>query len=124
MNPYKWLPVYTAPVVAAYKGKRRSEAPPHIYSIADNAYNDMLRSKYYIKGLFVSALYSNLQEGSFHTSERPFMTWNKCVIVYPHRSWESVHANHVSFDIPVHILYCCDESETFSVWKNIQPLRM
>ncbi|NXV75399.1 MYH7B protein, partial [Atlantisia rogersi] len=43
INPYKWLPVYTAPVVAAYKGKRRSEAPPHIYSIADNAYNDMLR---------------------------------------------------------------------------------
>ncbi|NXD67350.1 MYH7 protein, partial [Eolophus roseicapillus] len=40
-----WLPVYTAPVVAAYKGKRRTEAPPHIYSIADNAYNDMLRSK-------------------------------------------------------------------------------
>uniref|UniRef100_A0A8C4TMB1 Myosin, heavy chain 7B, cardiac muscle, beta a n=1 Tax=Erpetoichthys calabaricus TaxID=27687 RepID=A0A8C4TMB1_ERPCA len=28
-----WLPVYTAPVVAAYKGKRRSEAPPHIYSL-------------------------------------------------------------------------------------------
>lgn len=46
MNPYKWLPVYTAPVVAAYKGKRRSEVPPHIYSIADNAYNDMLRSEY------------------------------------------------------------------------------
>lgn len=37
VNPYKWLPVYTAPVVAAYKGKRRSEVPPHIYSIADNA---------------------------------------------------------------------------------------
>uniref|UniRef100_A0A8D3DQ74 Myosin-7B n=1 Tax=Scophthalmus maximus TaxID=52904 RepID=A0A8D3DQ74_SCOMX len=45
VNPYKWLPVYTAPVVAAYKGKRRSEVPPHIYSIADNAYNDMLRSE-------------------------------------------------------------------------------
>ncbi|NWR23611.1 MYH7B protein, partial [Emberiza fucata] len=45
INPYKWLPVYTAPVVAAYKGKRRSEAPPHIYSIADNAYNDMLRTE-------------------------------------------------------------------------------
>ncbi|NXO92552.1 MYH7 protein, partial [Certhia brachydactyla] len=40
-----WLPVYTAPVVAAYKGKRRSEAPPHIYSIADSAYNDMLRNR-------------------------------------------------------------------------------
>ncbi|XP_051957261.1 myosin, heavy chain 7B, cardiac muscle, beta a isoform X3 [Xyrauchen texanus] len=45
VNPYKWLPVYTAPVVAAYKGKRRSDAPPHIYSIADNAYNDMLRNR-------------------------------------------------------------------------------
>ncbi|GAB1287116.1 Myosin-7 [Apodemus speciosus] len=43
INPYKWLPVYTASVVAAYKGKRRSEAPPHIYAVADNAYNDMLR---------------------------------------------------------------------------------
>uniref|UniRef100_A0A6Q2ZQ03 Myosin-7B n=1 Tax=Esox lucius TaxID=8010 RepID=A0A6Q2ZQ03_ESOLU len=45
VNPYKWLPVYTAPVVAAYKGKRRAEVPPHIYSIADNAYNDMLRNR-------------------------------------------------------------------------------
>lgn len=44
VNPYKWLPVYTAPVVAAYKGKPRSDASPHIHSIADNAYNDMLRS--------------------------------------------------------------------------------
>ncbi|XP_043946109.1 myosin-7-like [Protopterus annectens] len=45
VNPYKWLPVYTAPVVAVYKGKRRSEVPPHIYAIADNAYNDMLRNR-------------------------------------------------------------------------------
>ncbi|XP_016102904.1 myosin-7B-like [Sinocyclocheilus grahami] len=45
VNPYKWLPVYTAPVVAAYKGKRRSKAPPHIYSIVDNAYNEMLRNR-------------------------------------------------------------------------------
>uniref|UniRef100_A0A452IZC8 Myosin motor domain-containing protein n=1 Tax=Gopherus agassizii TaxID=38772 RepID=A0A452IZC8_9SAUR len=45
INPYKWLPVYTSPVVAAYKGKRRSEVPPHIYAIADNAYNDMLRNR-------------------------------------------------------------------------------
>lgn len=44
VNPYKWLPVYSPEVVAAYKGKRRSDVPPHIYSIADNAYNDMLKS--------------------------------------------------------------------------------
>uniref|UniRef100_A0AAR2KTX4 Myosin, heavy chain 7B, cardiac muscle, beta b n=1 Tax=Pygocentrus nattereri TaxID=42514 RepID=A0AAR2KTX4_PYGNA len=45
VNPYKWLPVYAAEVVAAYKGKRRSDTPPHIYSIADNAYNDMLKNR-------------------------------------------------------------------------------
>uniref|UniRef100_A0A452J0W6 Myosin motor domain-containing protein n=1 Tax=Gopherus agassizii TaxID=38772 RepID=A0A452J0W6_9SAUR len=45
INPYKWLPVYNPEVVNAYKGKRRSEAPPHIFSIADNAYNDMLRNR-------------------------------------------------------------------------------
>ncbi|XP_056589340.1 myosin-7 isoform X2 [Triplophysa dalaica] len=45
VNPYKWLPVYSAEVVAAYKGKRRSDVPPHIYSIADNAYNDMLKNR-------------------------------------------------------------------------------
>uniref|UniRef100_A0A8C4X7D4 Myosin-7B n=1 Tax=Erpetoichthys calabaricus TaxID=27687 RepID=A0A8C4X7D4_ERPCA len=45
VNPYKWLPVYKTEVIAAYKGKRRTEAPPHIFSIADNAYNDMLRNR-------------------------------------------------------------------------------
>uniref|UniRef100_A0AAX7UN55 Myosin heavy chain 6 n=1 Tax=Astatotilapia calliptera TaxID=8154 RepID=A0AAX7UN55_ASTCA len=42
VNPYKWLPVYDKSVVAAYRGKKRSEAPPHIYSISDNAYQYML----------------------------------------------------------------------------------
>ncbi|XP_030060036.1 myosin-15 [Microcaecilia unicolor] len=45
VNPYKILPVYKTEVVAAYKGKRRAEAPPHIFSIADNAYHDMLRNR-------------------------------------------------------------------------------
>lgn len=44
INPYKYLPVYSSDVIAAYKGKRRNETPPHIYAIADNAYNDMLRN--------------------------------------------------------------------------------
>ena len=46
INPYKWLPVYDNHVVACYKGKRKSEMPPHIYSISDNAYNDMLRERH------------------------------------------------------------------------------
>ena len=42
VNPYKWLPVYDAVVVAGYRGKKRIEAPPHIFSISDNAYQAML----------------------------------------------------------------------------------
>uniref|UniRef100_A0A667XTH6 Myosin heavy chain 7 n=1 Tax=Myripristis murdjan TaxID=586833 RepID=A0A667XTH6_9TELE len=42
VNPYKWLPVYNQEVVVAYRGKKRTEAPPHIFSISDNAYQYML----------------------------------------------------------------------------------
>ncbi|KAG9477881.1 hypothetical protein GDO78_013066 [Eleutherodactylus coqui] len=42
VNPYKWLPVYNPEVVAGYRGKKRIEAPPHIFSISDNAYQFML----------------------------------------------------------------------------------
>ncbi|XP_029010914.1 myosin-7B-like [Betta splendens] len=45
VNPYKWLPVYSAEVVAAYKGRRRADTPPHIYAIADNAYTDLLQNR-------------------------------------------------------------------------------
>uniref|UniRef100_A0A3B5LR99 Uncharacterized protein n=1 Tax=Xiphophorus couchianus TaxID=32473 RepID=A0A3B5LR99_9TELE len=45
VNPYKWLPVYDAVVVAGYRGKKRIEAPPHIFSISDNAYQYMLTGK-------------------------------------------------------------------------------
>ncbi|XP_062335312.1 myosin-7-like [Osmerus eperlanus] len=45
VNPYKWLPVYDQSVVVAYRGKKRSEAPPHIFSISDNAYQYMLSDR-------------------------------------------------------------------------------
>nr|XP_032816926.1 myosin-4-like [Petromyzon marinus] len=45
VNPYKWLPVYNKEVVAGYRGKKRQEAPPHIYSISDNAYQSMLTDR-------------------------------------------------------------------------------
>ncbi|KAG7276784.1 hypothetical protein CRUP_014458 [Coryphaenoides rupestris] len=41
VNPYKWLPVYDSQVVGAYRGKKRMEAPPHIFSVSDNAYQFM-----------------------------------------------------------------------------------
>ncbi|XP_008292043.1 myosin-1-like isoform X1 [Stegastes partitus] len=45
VNPYKWLPVYNPEVVAGYRGKKRQEAPPHIFSISDNAYQYMLTDR-------------------------------------------------------------------------------
>ncbi|XP_054616465.1 myosin-16-like isoform X1 [Dunckerocampus dactyliophorus] len=42
INPYKWLPIYGAKVAQMYKGKKRSEVPPHLFSISDNAYHDMM----------------------------------------------------------------------------------
>ncbi|XP_066561740.1 myosin heavy chain, fast skeletal muscle [Amia ocellicauda] len=45
VNPYKWLPVYNPEVVTAYRGKKRMEAPPHIFSVSDNAYQNMLTDR-------------------------------------------------------------------------------
>uniref|UniRef100_A0AAY4B7I2 Myosin-7B n=1 Tax=Denticeps clupeoides TaxID=299321 RepID=A0AAY4B7I2_9TELE len=45
VNPYKWLPVYDPEVVSAYRGKKRMEAPPHIFSVSDNAYQSMLTDR-------------------------------------------------------------------------------
>ncbi|XP_072308463.1 myosin heavy chain, fast skeletal muscle-like [Eucyclogobius newberryi] len=45
VNPYKWLPVYDSVVVSGYRGKKRVEAPPHIFSISDNAYQFMLQDR-------------------------------------------------------------------------------
>lgn len=42
VNPYKWLPVYDMEVVNAYRGKKRMEAPPHIFSVSDNAFQFMM----------------------------------------------------------------------------------
>ncbi|KAG5261672.1 hypothetical protein AALO_G00287040 [Alosa alosa] len=45
VNPYKWLPVYDTEVVNAYRGKKRVEAPPHIFSVSDNAFQFMLQDR-------------------------------------------------------------------------------
>ena len=39
------LPVYDHYVVPCYRGKRKTEMPPHLWSVADNAYSDMLMNR-------------------------------------------------------------------------------
>jgi len=45
VNPYRWLKIYGDLIIGMYRGKKRTECPPHLYSIADNAYQDMLRER-------------------------------------------------------------------------------
>ncbi|PWN29885.1 hypothetical protein BDZ90DRAFT_228936 [Jaminaea rosea] len=45
VNPYHNLPIYTDSVVAAYKGRRREENPPHVYAVADEAMRNMLDNR-------------------------------------------------------------------------------
>merc|ERR1711884_193380 len=42
VNPYKRYPIYTGTVVKMYLGKRRNEAPPHLWAITETAYRNML----------------------------------------------------------------------------------
>ena len=45
INPYKRLPIYTMKMVDLYRGKKKNEVPPHLYSISDIAYANMLRDR-------------------------------------------------------------------------------
>ncbi|MCP9266367.1 Myosin-4 [Dirofilaria immitis] len=42
INPYKRLPIYTDSVAKMYMGKRRTEMPPHLFAVSDEAYRNML----------------------------------------------------------------------------------
>ncbi|KAK7097804.1 myosin heavy chain, striated muscle-like [Littorina saxatilis] len=45
INPYRRLPIYTQSIVDKYRGKRKTEMPPHLFSIADNAYQFMVQDR-------------------------------------------------------------------------------
>jgi len=42
VNPYKRIPIYEPEIVELYRGKRKGEAPPHVFATSDNAYRSML----------------------------------------------------------------------------------
>ncbi len=47
VNPYRRFPIYTETAIKMYINKRRNEMPPHIFAIADGAYQSMLQRKRY-----------------------------------------------------------------------------
>merc|ERR1712223_171036 len=44
INPYKRFPIYTLRTMELYVGKRRNEVPPHIFAIAEGAYQGMMNT--------------------------------------------------------------------------------
>merc|ERR1719239_781865 len=42
VNPYKRFPIYTQRAMEVYMGKRRNEVPPHIFAIAEGAFQGMM----------------------------------------------------------------------------------
>lgn len=44
INPYKRLPIYTNSVARIFMGRRRTEMPPHLFSVSDEAYRSMLQN--------------------------------------------------------------------------------
>merc|ERR1711874_819725 len=44
INPYKRFPIYTLRTMELYVGKRRNECPPHIFAIAEGAYQGMMNT--------------------------------------------------------------------------------
>jgi len=43
VNPYKRFPIYTQRSMEVYMGKRRNEVPPHIFAIAEGAFQGMMQ---------------------------------------------------------------------------------
>jgi myosin protein heavy chain len=45
VNPYKMLPIYTNETIQKHVGKRRKDIEPHVYTVSDVAYRQMLTNQ-------------------------------------------------------------------------------
>ncbi|XP_047124730.1 unconventional myosin-IXa isoform X1 [Hydra vulgaris] len=46
INPFKYFPIYNPKYVKAYQHKKLGELPPHVFAIADCAYDNMLKDRH------------------------------------------------------------------------------
>ena len=80
VNPYKWLPVYDNHVVICYQNKRKTEMPPHVYSVSDNAYADMLRNSEN-QSMLITGMSSHVNEHGRRTAlDAPSSSENPCFV--------------------------------------------
>ncbi|XP_052814276.1 myosin heavy chain, striated muscle-like [Mya arenaria] len=45
VNPYRRLPIYQDSIIEKYRGKRKMEMPPHLFAVADYAFQNMLQDR-------------------------------------------------------------------------------
>ncbi|GAA6054961.1 hypothetical protein NBRC10513_006274 [Rhodotorula toruloides] len=45
VNPYRSLPIYTPQVIESYKSARRDQNPPHVFAVAEKAWQNMLQQR-------------------------------------------------------------------------------
>lgn len=45
LNPFKFYPIYNPKYVKLYQNRRLGELPPHIFAVADAAYQSMMRDR-------------------------------------------------------------------------------
>jgi myosin-9 len=45
VNPYKFFPIYNPKYIEAYQNKKLGELQPHIFAIADEAFQNMLKER-------------------------------------------------------------------------------
>ncbi|CAJ0936028.1 unnamed protein product, partial [Mesorhabditis belari] len=45
VNPYKKMPIYMEEIADGFRGKNRTDVPPHIFAVTDAAYRNMLQNR-------------------------------------------------------------------------------
>ena len=74
VNPYKMLPVYAPYVINAYKGRKRTEMPPHLYAVSDTAYQAMLTYREN-QSMLITGKISHLKKFQFKTYSMTHTVW-------------------------------------------------
>ena len=81
INPYKRFPIYTLRTMELYVGKRRSECSPHIFAIAEGAYQGMQNTGYNQAILQDSSSQGNLELEKLRIPRRSSLTLQPFVLL-------------------------------------------
>lgn len=89
LNPYEQLPIYGEEVIDAYSGQDMADMEPHIFSVAEDAYRTMIRSRSrnmtssfttkLCDGFMVFYVYMQGGKKSVHHNQRRVRFWKNSI---------------------------------------------